>query len=259
MIDYKLKKKMAEQQVVYGIFINSGSSIACEAAGLSGFDFALIDSEHGPTDVIENRELITACEIRGTAPIVRVKNGGYDTILKMLDVGAHGVMVPQVNDPDYAKQIVNAALYSPEGNRGIATTRSSDYGFYSPMSEFYQAANERNLVIVQCENIKALPYLDEICSVQGIDVVFIGPYDLSSSMGKLGHVAPGEIREIIDRVLACCKEHGKYAGIFTKDVNEAKQYANMGFRFIIVGTDISCMANGMKNIAGALRGVILNG
>jgi 4-hydroxy-2-oxoheptanedioate aldolase len=247
-----LKKRMAAGECVFGIFINSGSTIACEVAGLSGFDFVMIDSEHAPTDTLDNRDLIAAAEYRDTVPLVRVPNGSYDMILRTLDVGAHGVMIPQVNTPQKAKEVVEAALYTPLGNRGVATTRSGDYGFFQPLSEYFRQANERNLVIVQCENVKAIPNLEEICAVDGVDVVFVGPYDLSASMGQPGKVDYESIREVADNVLEKTARYGKYAGIFTKSVQEAKMYAQLGFRFIIVGTDISCMVSGCRGIADAL-------
>lgn len=243
-----LKKRMANGEAVFGLFINSGSTIACEIAGLCGFDFVMIDSEHGPTDPLRNRDLITAAEYRDTVPLIRVPNGAYDTILRTLDVGAHGVMVPQVNTPGQAQAAAEAALYTPRGSRGVATTRAGDYGFFQPMSEYFCQANERNLVIVQCENVKAVPNLDEICRVPGIDVVFVGPYDLSASMNAPGKVDYGSIRPVADLVLKKTAENGKFAGIFTKDPEEAGMYQDMGFRFIIVSTDISCLVSGCRQL-----------
>lgn len=249
-----LKKRMLAGETVYGIFINSGSTIAVEAAGAAGFDFVMIDSEHGPTAPLENRDLICAAECRDTVPLVRIPNGNYDSVLKTLDVGAHGIMVPQVNSAEMAVAIADAARYSPEGNRGVATSRAGDYGFVQPMTEYFRMANERNMVIVQCENIKALPHLDEICQVPGVDMVFVGPYDLSSSMGQIGKVDYASIKDVVDRVLECTKAHGKLAGIFTKDPVEAKFYQSLGFNLIIVGTDIGCLVGGMRNTLGTLKG-----
>ena len=245
---------MKAGETVYGPFINSGSTIACEVAGLCGFDFLMIDSEHGPTDVLLNRDLITAAEYRGCPPLVRVSNASYDLILRTLDVGAHGIMVPQVNTKEKAEAIAYAAHYYPEGLRGVASTRSSDYGFCSPFPRYFELANKRNLTIAQCENLAGVPYLDDICSVEGIDMIFVGPYDLSSSMGQPGQVGYDAIKEVVEKVLEATKKHGKLAGIFTKDAAEAKMYSEMGFRFIIVGTDIGCMVSGMKNIANTLKG-----
>ena len=253
MLQNTLREKMKSGQAVNGIFINSGSSIACEIAGLARFDFALIDSEHGPTDVLTNRNLITAAEYRGIAPIIRVSNKSEDLILRTLDVGAHGIMVPQVNTAEQAAAIVGAAKYYPEGHRGVATTRAADYGFCMPLSHYFQMANQRNLVIVQCESLACIPHLDEICAVDGVDVVFVGPYDLSSSMGTPGKVDYESIHETVDRVLEATAAHEKFAGIFTKDPEEAKFYEEIGFRFIITGTDISCMTSGIKAIAEKLK------
>lgn len=239
-----LKERMKNNGTVYGLFINSGSTIAVEIAGLAGFDFVLIDSEHGPTAVLDNRDLIAAAEYRDTVPIVRVSNGSDDLILRTLDVGAHGVMVPQVNTVEKAEGIARAAHYSPEGNRGVATTRASDYGF---AVDYFKKANERTLVIVQCENVAALSNLEDICSVEGVDMVFLGPYDYSSSIKKLGQVDYESIKDVVKTVLDTTKRHGKFAGIFTKSPEEAKMYKELGFNFIIVGTDISCIANGCRN------------
>lgn len=254
MIINKLKGEMLNGKTAYGVFINSGSTIPVEIAGLAGFDFVMIDSEHGPTAVLDNRDLITAAEYRNIIPIVRVSNSSSDLILRTLDVGAHGIMVPQVNSLEKAKSIVEAARYCPEGNRGVATTRAADYGFISPMSEYFKWANERNLIIVQCENILALPHLDEICSLEGIDIIFLGPYDLSSSMKQLGKVDYDSIKEIVEQVLEKTKKNGKIAGIFTKNVQEAIFYSRLGFRFIIVSTDISCIATAYRNIIKTLKG-----
>lgn len=249
-----LKKRMAAGNCVYGLFVNSGSTVACEVAGLSGFDFIVIDSEHGPTDPLDNRELILAAEYRDVVPLIRVSNSSSDLILRTLDVGAHGVMIPQVNTREKAEMAASAARYAPLGKRGVATTRAADYGFLQPMSQYFQLANERNLVIVQCENIAALPNLDEICSVDGVDVVFVGPYDLSASMGAPGKADYESIRNTVELVLETTARHNKFAGIFTKDPEEAFQYAQMGFQFIVVSTDISCMAKGCRTLAEALKG-----
>ena len=170
-----LKERMANGETVYGIFLNSGSTVLTEVIGLVGFDFVLIDSEHGPTGVLENRELIQAAEYRDVVPVVRVPNGMSDTILKMLDVGAHGILVPHINTAEEAARVAQAAHYYPEGNRGVASTRAADYGFI-PLKEYFELANHRNLVAVQCEDIACLPNVDAIASTPGVDMLFVGPY-----------------------------------------------------------------------------------
>ena len=247
-----LKEKMYSGQAVYGMFLNSGSSVLSEIIGLSGFDFVLIDSEHGPTGVLENRELILAAEYRGVVPIVRVPNRSSDMILKTLDVGAHGILVPRVNTVEEAQQIAQAAHYYPQGNRGVASTRAADYGF-TPLTQYFGLANERNLVAVQCEDIAGFPNIDAIAATEGIDMLFVGPYDLSSSMGTPGKVAYSYIQDTVDAVLEATKRHGKLSGIFTKDPAEAKEYAKMGFQFLIVGSDLGNFSGACKKLVAELK------
>lgn len=250
MIQSNLKERMQNGETVYGLFINSVSSIAVEVAGLSGYDFVLIDSEHGPSDVLDNRELIMAAEYRGTVPFVRIPNKLQSSVLKTLDVGAHGILVPQVNSKKEAEDIANSARYCPEGMRGVASARSSDYGF---VKDYFKKANDRTMVAVQCENIIGVPYLDEIAAIPGIDIIFIGPFDLSQSMNAIGQVSYESIKEVVHAVLSAVHNHNKQAGIFVRNAQEAKFYSDLGFHFIIVGTDISMFANACRSAQAELH------
>ena len=247
-----LKERMARGESIYGMFLNSGNSVLTEVIGLAGFDFVLIDSEHGPTDVLKNRELVQAAEYRDVVPIIRVPNSNSDTILKALDIGAHGILVPRVNTAEDAQHIARAARYYPMGMRGVASTRASDYGF-TPLVQYFGLANQRNLVAVQCQDVACLPNLDKIAAVDGIDLLFIGPYDLSSSMGTPGKVAYPYIEEMVEAVLAVSKQYKKLTGIFTKDPSEAKFYAEKGFNLIIVGTDIGTFSGACLNLVSSLK------
>ena len=247
-----LKERMARGETVYGTFLNSGSLVLAEVAALSGMDVLVIDSEHGPTSVIDNMPLVMAAEYRGAVPIIRVPNKESDTILKMLDIGAHGVLVPRVNTPEEAQRIAAAARYYPQGGRGVASSRASDYGF-TPLGEYFGLANQRNLVAVQCEDVACLPYLEQITATEGIDMIFVGPYDLSSTMGAPGRVGYQDIKETVELVLKFTRKYGKLAGIFTKNAEEARFYAELGFRFIIVGVDVQVFAGAYKNLVAALK------
>lgn len=247
-----LKQRLAQGETVFGMFLNTGNPVLAEIAALAGLDMVVIDSEHGPTGVAENLPLIQAAEFRGAVPIVRVPNKQSDTILKMLDIGAHGILVPRVNTPEEAKQVVLAARYSPEGQRGVASARASDYGF-TPLREYFALANRRNLIAVQCEDVACLPHLDEIAAVEGVDVIFIGPYDLSATMGTPGQVGYEAIKDTVTAVLETVHRHGKAAGIFTKDPAEARFYAQLGVQFIIVGTDIQTFAGTCRNLVHTLQ------
>lgn len=247
-----LKARLTGGETIYGMFLNSGDPILAEVAALAGFDMVVIDSEHGPTGPMDNMPLIQAVEYRGAVPIVRVPNKQSDTILKMLDIGAHGILVPRVNTPEEARQVVKAVRYFPGGERGVASGRASDYGF-TPLTDYFGLANDRNLVAVQCEDVACLPHLDEIAAIDGVDVIFIGPYDLSATMGAPGRVAYEAIKDTVTAVLETVRRHGKAAGIFTKDAADARFYAGLGVQFIIVGTDIQNFAGTCRTLVGALK------
>lgn len=258
MVEHDLRGRMAGGETIYGMFLNSGCVALAEIAALAGMEVVLIDSEHGPTGPVENQLLIQAVEQRGGVPLVRVPNSGRDTILKMLDVGAHGILVPRVNTAEEARRVAQAARYYPQGDRGVASTRASDYGF-TPLQEYFQRANRRNLVAVQCEDIACLPELDAIAATEGIDMIFVGPYDLSASMGAPGQVAYPFIRETVDAVLDTVRRHGKLAGIFTKDPEEARAYARRGMDLVIVGTDIQTFAGACRCLTDALAAPVEEG
>ena len=135
----------------------------------------------------------------------------------------------------------------------MANARAADYGFESPLTHYFELANKRNLTIVQCENIAALPHLDEICREEGIDVIFVGPYDLSTTMGQPGKVGYEYIHEVTDAVIEACRKNGKAAGIFVKDAAEAHFYRDKGYQFIIVGIDVGMYAAACRNTVAKLR------
>ncbi|WP_411675720.1 HpcH/HpaI aldolase family protein [Caproicibacter sp.] len=240
------KQKMISGSCIFGAFANGLSPEMIEIMGLAGFDFITIDSEHASSSVELNRTLITAGESRGVTMFTRVTNKDQSTVLRNLDVGAQGILVPQVNSREEAESIVRSSKYFPEGMRGVATPRAADYGMNSSITEYMANANQNLLIAVQCESTACVKHLDEIASVPGIDVIFIGPFDLSQSLGVPGKVFGEEVGEVIEKVLACTKTHGKYAGIYTGSVEMAKKYRDMGFRYIIVGTDIKYFSSACK-------------
>lgn len=232
------KQKMLSGECIFGAFANGLSPEMIEIMGLAGFDFITIDSEHSSSSVELNRTLIMAGESRSVTMFTRVTNKEPSTILRNLDVGAQGILVPQVNSREEAESIVRSSKYFPEGLRGVATPRAADYGMTSNINEYMANANENLLIAAQCESVTSVEHLDEIASVPGIDVIFIGPFDLSQSMGIPGKVNGEEVGKVIEKVLACTKANGKHAGIYTGSIAMAKKYRDMGFRYIIVGTDI---------------------
>ena len=250
----QLKRKLAGGGVVLGTFITLNCPDLVEIAGLAGFDYCIIDTEHGPGNPESIQHMLRAAELRGMAPIVRVTDTAATTILRPLDVGAAGIQVPRVNSPETAENVVRSAKYFPKGDRGACLTRSSRYGFVPGVAEYFDEANRETLVIVHCENRQGLECLDGIAAVDGVDVVFVGPYDLSQSFGIPGQIYHPVMVDAVASALAAAKRAGKPAGIFVGSVEEAKARIEQGFSYIAYSTDSLVFAEVCRNIVGGIRG-----
>lgn len=236
MIENKLKRKLLEGKAALGTFMVCNAPDLVEIAGLAGFDFVIIDNEHGPMRAESSQHMIRAAELRGITPIVRIPDRLESTILHILDIGAHGIQVPQVNDADAAKEIVEKSKYQPLGKRGLAFPRSADYGLCD-ITNYTSAANEETLIITHCENKTCLDNLEDICKIPEIDVIFLGPYDMSQSMGVTGQVTHELVENAAVRVLEITKKYNKIAGIFAGNGEIAKKRAQEGFKYIAIGMD----------------------
>lgn len=179
------RNKLENNDCVYGIFMKTGDPMFVEAASLGGFDYVILDTEHGPVSIENQQNNIRAAEARGAVPIIRLKDSGENTIGKALDIGAYGIQVPQINSAADAEKIVKFAKFYPYGMRGVCRfVRAADY---SAMDRYEYFENSKNiLIILQLEGVKAIENLDEILEVEGVDILFIGPYDLSQSLGIPG-------------------------------------------------------------------------
>ena len=236
MFTNSLKKVLREGKTAYGTFLACNAPDLAEICGLAGFDFVVIDSEHGPLTMENVLHLIRASEARQVTPIVRIPNMLESTILHTLDVGAHGIQVPQVNDAIMASDVVKFSKYRPEGDRGIAFPRASDYAV-NGLSDYFAHANRETMIITHCENKLCLENLEEICKQSEIDVVFFGPYDMSQSLGVCGQVTHPLVEQAAERVLKFTREYGIAAGIYAANGDIARKRAEQGFRYITIGMD----------------------
>ena len=250
----QLKRKLEKGEVVLGMFITLNCPDLVEITGLAGFDFCIIDTEHGPGNPESIQHMLRAAELRGVTPIVRIPDTAPVTVLRTLDVGAAGIEVPQINSLESARELVRSAKYFPLGERGACLTRSSRYGFVPGVAEYFEEANRETLVIVHCENKAGLDCLEEIASVDGIDVIFVGPYDLSQSFGVPGEIYHPVMVEAVDRALATAKACGKPAGIYVGSVEEAKVRIEQGFTYIAYSMDTLVFAEACREIADGVRG-----
>jgi 2-keto-3-deoxy-L-rhamnonate aldolase RhmA len=209
-----MKNKFAAGEPAFGLSIMIPSPQIVESAGAMGFDWVMIDCEHGTVGLETMELMIMAAEASGVTPIVRPRTNGPSDILLCMDRGALGVQVPHVNSADQARAAVAAVKFHPQGERSLAVgTRASRYGFSGSMKEFVAEANKATLVCVQIEDEEALPNLGEILKVEGIDVFFIGPSDLSQSMGHPGDPKAPPVARAIDEALAKIVAAGKTPGM----------------------------------------------
>jgi 2-keto-3-deoxy-L-rhamnonate aldolase RhmA len=198
--------------------------------------------------------MIRAAEISGIAPIIRVAKNDPACILRVMDVGARGVLVPQVNSAAEALAAVRAVRYHPRGDRGLAgIVRAARYGF-TPLGDYIADTNDNSLVIVQAEDIKAVAALDDILAVEGVDGVLVGPADLSQSMGIPGRFDDPELSRVIHDIVARTVNAGKLAGMFCFDAAQAGYWRDKGVHLLLVGTDTLMLAAAARTLARDLKG-----
>lgn len=208
-----MKAKLHAGEPVFGVSMMIPSCQVVEMIGRLGFDWILIDCEHGTIDLETVELLAMAAEASGLTPIARPRTRRSDDILSVMDRGVHGVQVPHVNTAEEARQVVAAVKYHPIGTRGMAAgTRPANYGFGLTLSEYVEAANRETLVCVQLEEEAAIRNAEEILAVDDVDVFFVGPADLSQSMGYPGSPKAPAVRDAIDATFEKIAAAGKIAG-----------------------------------------------
>ena len=227
----QFRAALESEQGALGPFMIGTDPACVEAAGYAGYDFVLLDMEHGPANFETLSNLIRAANVAGVCPVVRVPRGTDIWIDQALDVGAGAVMVPQVDTAEQARAAVSAAKFSPIGTRGTNRfVRSASSGAV-PGSKYFSKAQD-TMLILQVEGRKAVENLDEILDVPGIDVVFVGPYDLSSSLGHVGEIEHPEVIDCIKGIIAKGKEKGVKIGCFTDTVESGVRCRDLGIKFI---------------------------
>ena len=192
----KFREKIKNNEFVYGIFTKSQDPMFVEIQGISEYDFVILDSEHGPYSVSQQQNNIRAALLRGLLPIVRVSELSENMIGKALDIGALGVQVPQIENAKQAKKAVKYARFYPYGERGVCRfVSAADYSA-KDRNEYFKSSKDL-LVILQLEGVQAISNLDEILEVEGIDIIFIGPYDLSQSLGVPGDIKNPKVLNVV--------------------------------------------------------------
>ena len=228
------------QRAVWGPFSKTADPAVVEAIGHAGADFIILDMEHGPSSLRDLEHLIRAAELGGVLPIVRVPEQAWPMIGAALDLGAGGVQMPQVRSADDARRLITHARFAPLGQRGVCRhVRAACYSALDKQ-EYFAAANEAVLV-AQLEGKEALANLDAILAVEGLDVIFVGPYDLSQSLGVAGHVQHPAVVEAVEGIVRRADASGVLTGTFVETMEQAVFWREQGIRYISYGVDISLL------------------
>jgi len=249
-----IRQRVLSGERLAGAWLNMHNPISAELAGLAGYDWALIDMEHGLADQHELMEMLMGVAPFKTAPLVRIAGDDPKLYKLALDLGASGIMTPWVNDAEQAARVVDAMRYSPQGKRGVANSvRASDYG--ASFETYFAEANENLLNVVQIETTEALKNVESIAVVDGVDVLFVGPLDLTVSLGVRGQLDHADFQAAVKKVVAAAKGAKKAAGILLPDTGRLKWAVESGFTFIAVGSDKRFIQTGMKGVMDAFTGL----
>ena len=231
-----IRDRIIEHEWLLGVFLHMGSPIAAEIAGRAGFDWALIDLEHGTGtegDVVPQLLALAASQVPG---FVRVESATRLRVGRVLDLGAAGVMLPQVSSAETARQFVNWCQYPPRGSRGVAlSARGAGYG--GSKHADVEALDRAVVRIAQIETLAAIDAIDEIAAVDGLDVLFVGPSDLSHSLGIPGRFDDSAFAGALGAIASAAARHGRALGVHLPNVNELSRYRDLGFTLISVSSD----------------------
>lgn len=246
------KQAIARNGAQIGLWLGLADPYSAELCATAGFDWLLIDGEHGPNDLRSMLGALQCVAPYPSHPVLRIPHGDTALIKQVLEIGATTLLVPMVETADHARSIVRAMRYPPAGIRGVGSglARSSRWTGYP---NYLQEANQRLCLLVQVETVDALAQLDQIAAVDGVDGVFIGPADLSASMGHLGQPGHAEVRTAIDDAIVRILRAGKAPGILAVDEALARHYIALGARFVAVGVEAAMLAKAARALAARFK------
>jgi 4-hydroxy-2-oxoheptanedioate aldolase len=246
------KAKLKAGETVLGVFVRYPDASFVEVVGYQGWDFCVFDAEHGTIEPRDCENMVRAAELRGMTPLVRVTTNFAPVILRYLDSGAQGLHVPWINTAAEAERAVGSVKYYPMGIRGLAGVRAAEYGQRGTFGEYVEKANAETLVSIHIETIEAVNNLPEIVKVPGIDIIFIGPTDLSHSLGVPGQVQHPSVVEAIDRIVQVTKNSDATLGVMVGNAAAAQNWRKRGARYIAI-TSEGVFAPAMREYLRAAR------
>lgn len=248
----KFKAALHGDKTLWGLWLGLANTSCAEISASAGFDWLLIDGEHGPFELQSMQYQLQALAPYDVSPIIRVEEGRTALIKRVLDIGAQTILVPMVDTADQARELVLDVNYPPLGRRGMggALARAARW---NRIPGYTKIANDEICLIIQVETVEAMQNLEEIAAVEGIDAIFIGPTDLSASMGHIGQADHPDVVAAIEQAIEIITKSGKAAGLLSVNIEAARHYEAKGARFIGVGVDTLLLASATKQLADTVK------
>ena len=258
MLKNELLRKIQAGERTVGTFFGAGNGSVAEAIGLAGLDYIIIDAEHGPFEAEGALDILRGAELGGTTALVRVKDGSRAAVLKMLDIGARGLIVPCMHSAEEIRQVVSYAKYFPLGNRGVAQARGAGFGAgevaKQSLEGYFRDCNEGTLIIPQCETRGCLDQIEEVCAIDGVAGIFIGPFDLSCALGAPAVFDSQEFKDALVRIRDAAHAAGKFCIMFTTDPSAAPGWFEKGYDSVTVGMEYNHIIAAFRQLEAAAKG-----
>jgi len=243
-----IKRKLGKGQAVIGTWSIIPSPIVTDIVCSTGLDFVIIDAEHGPITFETAQEMAIVCESREVSPIMRIGEIREDDILKALDIGMHGIQIPNVTCAKDVKKIIKFAKYPPNGNRGFSPfTRSGNYSLNNA-TKITETANQNTLVGINIEGVEAIENIEEILSLKDLDIIFIGLFDLSKALGIPGEIDDPKVINYLKDLTIKITDAGKYPGTIATSNEDVKRFLDLGVKYILYLVDCEVLRVGYSKM-----------
>lgn len=251
MISNAMKTKMQAGEPVVGVFVSIESPTTVELLAHAGVDFVMVDSEHNPVSPAEAANMYRAAEVLGVPALTRIGENSQQVIAKFMDAGNLGVMMPMINSGEDAQRLVSYVKYPPVGRRGLAAVRANEYGMNAAMGDYVAAANAATTVIAQIETLEGIEHADAIINTDGVDVVFLGPTDLSVALGVPGQGKHEKVLDVITDLTKKIVGAGKVSGTIARTPEDYGYWRDRGVGFFLTGANALLGAAATAYVQGA--------
>lgn len=250
-----IKEKLQSGLAVIGTWSVIPSPVVTDIIASAGLDFVIIDAEHGPTTFETAQQMAIACESREVSPIMRIGDVCEADMLRALDIGMHGIQIPNISDAGDIHKIINYAKYPPLGNRGYSPfTRAGGYSLENAKT-LPEIANQNTLVAINVEGTEAIENIDNILSIEGLDIVFIGLFDLSKALGKPGMVNDKEVMDYLQQLTDKINHAGKYPGTIATTIEQIDLYIQMGIKYLVYLVDCEMLRSAYVDIRNRFESI----